>query len=51
VIRRPVDGPLPAAVADRQEVLWEAFVDCYSATATREVLDRFLVAIASLGRR
>jgi hypothetical protein len=49
VIRKAPDGSLPAVLTDHQEALWLAFLDCYSATATREALTVFLAAIAALG--
>ena len=49
MIRKAPDGSLPAVLTDHQEALWLAFVDCYTATRTREALTVFLTAIAALG--
>ena len=42
---------MSSALRPEPTAAWDAFVDCYLATANRTVVDRFLTGLATLGRR
>ena len=39
------------AVRPEPTAAWDAFLDCYLSTSNRDVVDTFLMGLASLGRR
>lgn len=50
-MERPVRRTRRNAVRPEPTAAWDAFVDCYLSTSNREVVDTFLMGLASLGRR